>query len=57
MYRNYEDPYALEEMLKEAEERLAQDPLNEGLQEDIAELRDRVNFAWQDEEYDNDYDY
>lgn len=56
MYRNYEDPYALEEMLKEAEERLAQDPHNEGLQEDIAELRDRVRFAWDDDEYDSNYD-
>lgn len=57
MYRNYENPYALEEMLKEAEKRLAKYPRNESLQEDVAELRERVNFAWQDDEYDSYGDY
>lgn len=57
MYRNYEDPRALEEMLKEAEDKLAKNPEDEDLAMDVAELRDRVNFAWQDEEYDNGYDY
>lgn len=55
MYRSYENPYTLEEMLKEAEKRLAENPGDEDLATDVAELRDRVNFAWQDDEYDSDY--
>ena len=49
MYRRYEDPHTLEEMLADAEQRLSEDPMNEGLAEEVAELRDRVNFAWQDD--------
>lgn len=52
MYRNYEDPYKLEKQLAELKERYAQAAdENEqiSLAESIAELKDRVNFAWQDE--------
>lgn len=49
MYRSYEDPHKLEDMLAEAEQRLSEDPMNADLAEEVAELRDRVNFAWQDE--------
>ena len=54
MYRQYEDPRKLEEELKEAKERL-NDPDYEADEYDyerIAELEERINFAWQDEEYD-----
>lgn len=51
-YRQYEDPYKLEQMLEEAEARLAEDPDDVDLRIWVYELRDRINFAWQDDEYD-----
>lgn len=58
MYRRYEDPRKLEKQLaklkrqyqqtEDADERMY-------LAQEIAELKDRVNFAWQDEEYEEDY--
>lgn len=56
MYRQYEDPRKLEKMLEDAERRLsdAQAAGFEGIEslyEEVAELRERVNFAWQDEEW------
>ena len=50
MYRSYEDPHKLEEKLKEAEEMLAKDPENIEIACEVAELKERVNFAWQDDE-------
>lgn len=63
MYRQYEDPWALEERLKQAKERLDQakqeDPGNDDMIIDLVlevhELEERVNFAWQDQEYDENY--
>jgi hypothetical protein len=58
MYRQYENPYTLEKRLEELEERRAKctDEYElEGLDQDIAELKERINFAWQDDEYDEDY--
>jgi uncharacterized sporulation protein YeaH/YhbH (DUF444 family) len=60
MYRQYEDPRKLEKMLQDAERRLSDaqasgtDDLDRliDLHQEVEELRDRVNFAWQDEEYD-----
>lgn len=55
MYRSYEDPYKLEKQLAELKERYAQTTdENEqiSLAESIAELKDRINFAWQDDEED-----
>lgn len=49
MYRGYENPCTIEDMLADAKRRLAEDPLNEDLAQEVEELRDRVNFAWQDE--------
>lgn len=56
MYRQYENPYRLEKMLKEAK-REDKEELNNGadeglmsLAETIADLEERVNFAWQDDE-------
>lgn len=50
MYRRYEDPYKVEELLKEAEARLAENPDDDYLCEEVAELRDRLRFAWDDNE-------
>jgi hypothetical protein len=57
MYRTYEDPYKLEEQLKELKEEYSnavklntdEDTLI-SLSCNIAELEERVNFAWQDDE-------
>lgn len=62
MYRHYENPHKLEEMLESAE-RTLQELKQEGADDDalvdaylwVEELKDRINFAWQDEEYDEMY--
>ena len=58
MYRAYENPYKLEEQLAELkEQRVNATDENEimSLDESISELKDRINFAYQDEEYDENY--
>ena len=55
IHRQYENPRTLEERLEEAKRRLAENPYDEDLANEVAELKERVNFAWQDEEYDEDY--
>lgn len=62
MYRQYENPYQLKKELEELENefniRLANGEELEDLIEmsiSISELKDRVSFAWQDDEY-NSYD-
>lgn len=55
MYRQYENPRALEERLEEVKRRLAKNPDDEDLCNEVAELKERINFAWQDEEYDSNY--
>lgn len=52
MYRDYESPYTLERMLEKAKAALAADPFNVDLSETVDELKQRINFAWQDDEYD-----
>ena len=59
MYRNYENPYDLEKQLEavqfEYDMMVAEGAYIETLisvQEEIYELKDRINFAWQDQEYD-----
>lgn len=54
IYRQYENPWELEDQLAEAKKRLAENPDDEDLAFDVHELEERVNFAWQDDEYDND---
>ena len=54
MYRQYEDPYKLEDQLAEARNQLAENPDNEDLALEVNELEERVNFAWQDNEYEED---
>lgn len=57
MYRSYENPYNLEQQLKELEAEYNSIPFNSdnedrliSLGESIAELKERINFAWQDDE-------
>lgn len=61
MHRQYEDPYELEKQLKElrreysnAKENNADENTLIELSQDIHELEERVNFAWQDDEYECD---
>ena len=64
MYRRYENPFTLQDQLAALKQEYC-DRLEAGdsiddlidLQCDIAELEERVNFAWQDAEYDSDYDH
>ena len=65
MYRQYENPYELNKYLCELEAeydtRLEEGESAEDLIDlviDIETLKDRINFAWQDNEYECDnYDY
>ena len=49
MFRRYEDPYKLQEMLEEAERNC--DPSDPDDACYIEQLRERINFAWQDDEF------
>ena len=62
MHRRYEDPRKLEKRLAQLKKELKKarslgaDVYEiQDLEMEIAELKDRINFAWQDEEYDEDY--
>ena len=68
MYRQYENPIALQDELYDKKNkyltRLAQCEsedekyeLVEMYTEIIAELEERINFAWQDEEFDRNFSY
>ena len=55
MYRNYENPHALQERLEKAREEYNKETDMDrkiDLYETIADLEERVNFAYQDEEFD-----
>ena len=57
MYRNYENPRELERLLEEEKARQAKrvergEELDELDLERIEGLKERINFAWQDDEYD-----
>lgn len=54
IYRQYEDPWELEDELAEVRKRLAENPENENLALEVHELEERVNFAWQDDEFANE---
>ena len=56
MYRQYENPRELEKQRDQLrcvviDENTTEDELI-ALHEELMELNDRINFAWQDEEYD-----
>jgi hypothetical protein len=62
MYRQYENPYELNKYLCELEAEYQIAIKNDedietliDLQIDIETLKDRINFAWQDDEYDYDH--
>ncbi len=56
MYRSYENPWKLEDALKDAQRRLS-DAIARGeddcidLYQEVEELKERINFAWQDDEF------
>lgn len=61
MYRSYENPYELELQLRElkqqycdAEANNADDDTLINLSMDINSLEERINFAWEDDEYENE---
>ena len=57
MYRRHEDPYKLEKELKELNRRIlncTDDGELEYLHMEKAELKERINIAWQDE-YQEEY--
>lgn len=64
MYRQYENPWKLEDQLAESKA-LYRRAKEEGADEDtlmdlaleVHELEERVNFAWQDQEYECEQDY
>ena len=60
MYRQYEDPRELEDQLKELQARYEAETDEDvliDLAQEIEELKERINFAWQDDEYDCECDY
>lgn len=65
MYRRYEDPYKLQKMLEEAQaeydaENWTEDRIDAQIDAYnwIEELKERINFAWQDDEAECEgYDY
>lgn len=52
MYRQYENPYELEARLAELEaiERRAREEERYDIDLEIQELKDRIRFAWEDDE-------
>ena len=65
MYRQYENPLKLDEELSRLEYELSMAECDDAdidvivdIKIEIEELKDRINFAWQDNEYECDnYDY
>ena len=57
MYRQYEDPHTLEDQLVTLMAEASLDPENEDLAIAVHKLQERVNFAWQDQEFEMDGDY
>lgn len=54
MYRQYEDPYKLKQRLAELKEQRMHNPDNEDLALEVYDLEQRINFAWQDDEYESE---
>lgn len=52
MYRQYENPTELENALAEWLENHPKETWDEYDYETYGDLKDRINFAWQDDEYD-----
>lgn len=63
MYRSYENPYELELQLKELKQQYydakvsnADDDILIDLSIEINSLEERIKFAWEDDEYENEYE-
>lgn len=63
MYRSYENPYELELQLKELKQQYydakvsnADDDILIDLSIEISSLEERIKFAWEDDEYENEYE-
>lgn len=64
MYRQYENPRTLEQQLADLRNRKNELELRGELTEDMLEyfgleeheLEERINFAWQDDEFDSNYE-
>lgn len=61
MYRSYENPYELELQLKELKQQYydakvsnADDDILIDLSIEISSLEERIKFAWEDDEYENE---
>jgi hypothetical protein len=55
MYRQYEDPHKLTEQLATLMAEASLNPEDEELAIAIHELQERINFAWQDDEYEEEF--
>lgn len=57
LYRQYEDPYALEDEYNRLKSYydMHPDEKDDYAEERLASLKERINFAWQDDEYASDY--
>lgn len=59
MYRQYENPFTLENKLKELQAEYKKRNKTEDIEDlidlqiEIDDLKQRINFAWQDDEYDS----
>lgn len=52
MYRTYCDPYAIEQRIEEVQKHIKEHPDDIDAVIDLYRLKDELNFAWQDDEYD-----
>ena len=57
MYRQHENPYELENRLMQLEaiKRRMKEEEQYDIDMEIEELKDRIRFAWDDDEYDSNY--
>ena len=60
MYRQYEDPYEIEKLIERAEIEMQEaiamndEDAQISIAQELAELNDRLNYAWQDDECDSE---
>ena len=60
MYRQYENPYEIEKLIERAEIEMQEaiamndEDVQISIAQELAELNDRLNYAWQDDEYDSE---
>ena len=60
MYRQYENPYEIENLIERAEIEMQEaiamndEDAQISIAQELADLNDRLNYAWQDDEYDSE---